>query len=184
MTGRAVVMIRGINVGGAKKVPMAELRSALGDAGWDNVSTILATGNVVLDSDDPPAAAEEVEQLIEERFGVAARCMARSASEFAAVVGADPFGYGSAHATATDGSRYLAIFLSGDLPEVLLGPASPVALHIDGVAVGDRVIYQWCPDGILAAEPIGDAVMKHTDLFVTARNWNTVIKIQDRLGST
>lgn len=110
--------------------------------------------------------------------------MARSATAFAAVVAADPFGYGSADATATDGSRYLAVFLSDDLPEALLGPDSPVDLHLDGVAMGDRVIYQWCPDGILAAEPIGDAVMKHTDLFVTARNWNTVIKIQDRLESS
>lgn len=179
MAGRLVVMMRGINVGGAKKVPMAELRTALSDAGHTGVSTILATGNVVLDGDDLEAAAAGVEQLVEDRFGVSSRCLARSATEIDELVAADPFS-----GVATNGSRYLAVFLSGDLPRELLVADSPIDLPAESVVVGDRVIYQWCPDGILEAEPVGDAVMKHTDLFVTARNWNTVLKIQARLESS
>lgn len=178
MSGRLVVMIRGINVGGAKKVPMAELRAALTDSGWGNVSTILATGNVIVDGDDPAAAAASVEQLIEDRFAVSARCLARTAVEIDDVITNNPFAD-----VATDGSRYLAIFVSADLPETLFESTSPVDLAADGVAAGDRVIYQWCPDGILAADPVGDAVMKHTELFVTARNWNTLLKIKARLES-
>lgn len=176
MAGRLVVMMRGINVGGAKKVPMAELRTALTEVGCTGVSTILATGNVILDGDDPEAAAATVEQLVFDRFEVASRCLARTVAEIDGVVAADPFAH-----VATNGSRYLAVFLSENLPVEVLTDDGPIDLDVDGVALGDRVIYQWCPDGILAAEPIGDAVMKHTDLFVTARNWNTLLKIQTRL---
>lgn len=179
MAGRLVVMMRGINVGGAKKVPMAELRAALTDAGHTGVSTILATGNVILDGDDTESAAGAIEQLVEDRFGVSSRCLARSAAEIDELVIADPFAD-----VATNGSRYLAIFLSGDVPAGLLAAGSPVDLQADDVALGDRVIYQWCPDGILAAEPIGDTVVKHTDLLATARNWNTVLKIKARLESS
>jgi uncharacterized protein (DUF1697 family) len=179
MSGRLVVMMRGINVGGAKKVPMAELRTALTDSGCAGVSTILATGNVILDGDDTAAAADHVERLVEERFDVASRCLARTAEEIDQVVAADPFAD-----IADNGSKYLAVFLSGPAPEALDDPEGPIGLDTETMAVGDRLIYQWCPDGILAAEPIGDTVMKHTDLFVTARNWNTVLKIQARLGSS
>lgn len=179
MAERLVVMMRGINVGRAKRVPMADLRGALTESGCGNVSTILATGNVILDGDDPSAAAELVERLVEERFGVTSRCLARTAAEVDDVIARDPFA-----GVATDGSKYLAIFVSGPVPDSLRESDSPVDLGIDGVEVGDRVIYQWCPDGMLAAEPVGDGVMKHSDLFVTARNWNTVLKIQARLGSS
>ncbi|MGI9613537.1 MAG: DUF1697 domain-containing protein [Acidimicrobiales bacterium] len=178
MAERLVVMMRGINVGGAKKVPMAELRAALTDAGCTGMSTILATGNVILDGDDPEAAATKVEQLVLERFEVATRCLARTAAEIDGVIAGDPFAD-----VATNGSRYLAVFLSENLPDEVVADDGPIDLDADGVALGDRLIYQWCPDGILAAEPIGDAVMKHTDLFVTARNWNTLLKIQARLDS-
>ncbi len=179
MDGRLVVLLRGINVGGANKVPMADLRAALTDAGCSGVTTILATGNVILDGDDPTAAAELVRDIVSAEFGVAVQCLARTAGEIDDTVANDPFGD-----IATNGSRYLAVFLSDVVPDELLRGDSPVDLRAEGVSVGDRVVYQWCPEGILAAEPVGDAVMQHSDLFVTARNWNTVLKIQDRLGSS
>ena len=179
MSDRVVVMLRGINVGGANKVPMAELRAALTAAGCAGVSTILATGNVILDGDDPAAAADVVQQTVASEFGVNVRCLARTAADIDRVVEGDPF-----ESVATNGSRYLAIFVSDPVPDELLDGDSPIDLGIEGVSIGDRVIYQWCPDGILEAVPVGDDLMKHTDLFVTARNWNTVLKIQARLGST
>lgn len=67
---RYVALLRGINVGGKNKVPMADLRDALGDAGYESVRTYIQSGNVVFASArSRKGLEEEVEQVLEARFG-------------------------------------------------------------------------------------------------------------------
>ena len=67
-----LVLLRGINVGGRNKVPMAELRSVLEDLGFDNVSTYIASGNVFLDSDLSAAkVASKIEAALPKAFKLA-----------------------------------------------------------------------------------------------------------------
>jgi len=88
------------------------------------------------------------------------------------VVAGDPFG-----ALTDDGSRYLAIFLSQDPAPALRAEHDPVTLDPAGVRVAERVVYQWCPDGILAAPAVSGFVEKRWKVVATARNWNTVTKL-------
>ena len=155
---RIAVLIRGINVGKAKRVPMPEFRNALEVAGFEGVSTVLASGNVVVDAvgpaagaSGPTAAAAKVEAILADEFEVEARCLARTADEIEAVIAGDPF-----TDVATEGSKYLAIFLSDALPPELAGADGPLPLDAPGVAIGDGLLYQWCEGGVLAAEPLGD----------------------------
>ena len=78
-----VILLRGINVGGRNKVPMADLRAALTDAGYSNVATYIASGNVVADHPDADsrAHAERVETLMVEHFGVECRALVRSGAD-------------------------------------------------------------------------------------------------------
>ena len=79
---------------------------------------------------------------------------------------------------ATDGSKLLGLFLSAPPAPELLADHDPVSLAPDQVALGDRVIYQWCPDGVLAAPPVAGFVEKHLGVVVTGRNWNTITKLR------
>lgn len=71
----------------------------------------------------------------------------------------------------------MAIFLSATPSPALLQAHDPCALEPSTIALGHRVIYQWCPDGILQAPPAGGFAEKYLGVTVTARNWNTVTKL-------
>lgn len=166
------MLLRGINVGRAKRIAMADLRALLADLGGTDVRTLLQSGNVVLSAPAGPAELEAaVEEGIAERFGMDVRCLVRTAEELRAVASANPF------PDVEDGSRLMALFLSAVPDGALLAAHDPVAVDPGRVRAGDRVLYQWCPDGLMAAPAVGTYVEKHLGVAVTARNWNTVTKL-------
>jgi uncharacterized protein (DUF1697 family) len=87
-----IALLRGINVGGHRRVPMADLRTLAEEAGFANVRTYVASGNLVLASDAPGSTVETVlEEAIERRFGFAVDVVVRSASQWSAYLDAHPF---------------------------------------------------------------------------------------------
>jgi uncharacterized protein (DUF1697 family) len=169
-----VVLLRGVNLGPHKRVAMADLRALLTGLGLAEVRTVLQSGNAVVLA--PPqelgALARRVEQGLAEVLGLASRCLVLTAQDLAAVVAGDPFGE-----VADNGSRYLATFLFDDPAPAVRAEHDPQTLDPQRVRVGPRVIYQWCPDGILAAPAVGGFVEKRWKVVTTARNWNTVTKL-------
>ncbi|MBT2466941.1 DUF1697 domain-containing protein [Streptomyces sp. ISL-66] len=178
MTNRKyAALLRGINVGGSKKVPMAELRQVLHDLGHDGVQTYLQSGNAVFASatDKAPAVlARELEAAIEAHFGFRVPCLVVDAAYLRAVAEACPF-----PAAELEGRQLHATFCS-ELP------AGSRLASIDGPSylpeeyrLGDRVIYLYAPNGLgrskLAEALAKPAVVKGLD--VTTRNWNTVAKL-------
>ena len=102
-----VAMLRGINLGPRRRVPMADLRTLLTDAGYEDVRTYVQSGNIVLRSPAKPAEVErELQTLISERFGFDVPVIVRSRAQLAAVVKADPLGD-----VADDPKRYQVSFL-------------------------------------------------------------------------
>ena len=63
---RYLALLRGINVGGKNKVPMAGLRALLEELGFSNVATHIASGNVILSSDRPPVDRPRLRRLLTE----------------------------------------------------------------------------------------------------------------------
>ena len=167
-------MLRGINVGGHKKVAMADLRALLTRLGFTDVATLLQSGNAVFNGPEalPDELAARIERAIAEEFSMSVRCMVRTGPELRAVIEGNPF-----PDAAAQGSRFLALFLSARPDPELLAKYHPRCLAPSDVDLGDRVIYQWCPDGILAAPNVHGFVEKNLKVAATARNWNTVTKL-------
>lgn len=167
-------LLRGINVGRNKRVAMADLRDLLTGLGWTDVRTYLQSGNAVFTTPTAPAEqlAATLERAIHADLGLTVRCLVRSRDELRAVVDGNPLA-----AVATDGSKLLALLLSAAPDPQLLAAHDPTVLGPDHIRLGERVIYQWCPDGVLAAPPVSGFVEKHLSVAVTARNWNTVTKL-------
>ena len=171
---RYVALLKGINVGRNKQIAMADLRALLGDAGFTDVRTHLRSGNAVFSSaeQDTAALAAAVEQRIADSLGMSVACLVRSREEVDAVVADNPLAE-----AGTDGSRLMAHFLSAAPHPDRLAAHDPRLLDPGRIELGDRVIYQWCPDGLMAAPPAGTLAERHLGVTVTGRNWNTVTKL-------
>ena len=172
-----VALIRGINLGPNKRVPMAELREALTELGYDNVRTLLASGNVIVETKQkPPAVAAAIEKVIADRFGHDVVVITRTAAEIEAVIEANPLGD-----VATDGSRQFVSFLSDE-------PKAAVLREIEQADIGDeryvaagREIHYWCADGLRDSKVMKVMTEKRLGVTATVRNWNTLLKIRDVL---
>ncbi|MEU8437825.1 DUF1697 domain-containing protein [Streptomyces sp. NPDC029216] len=169
-------LLRGINVGGKKKVPMAELRSVLEGLGHGDVQTYLQSGNAVFSStgQDPAALARELEAAIEDHFGFPVKCLVVDGPYLRAVADACPF-----PAAELEGRQLHATFFSEPPGPERFAALDPAAYHPEDYRLGDRVLYLYAPDGLgrseLGAALHKPAVLKGID--ATTRNWNTVLKL-------
>jgi len=170
---RYALLLRGVNVGGKNRLPMGDLRDLLQTLGFAAVSTYLQSGNAVLTAADPDprAVAAVIEAGLRGR-GIPVRCVVRGRSEWEAVVAANPLA-----GLTTDGSRFLAHFLSPAPEAAELAAHDAVGLDPGHIRVGEGVVYQWCPAGVLAAPAVGPFVERHWGVVATARNWNTVTRL-------
>jgi uncharacterized protein (DUF1697 family) len=178
MSTRYVVLLRGINVGRAKRIAMADLRAMLTGLGYTDVRTVLNSGNAVVTGadGDPDDHAARVHAAITDRFAMDVRCLVLTGKRLRAIVDGHPFAD-----VADNGSRMFAHVTSAAPDPALLAGYNPVALDPQWARLGDRVIYQWCPDGLLQAPQLGAYAEKHLGVTVTARNWNTMTKLVDLL---
>ena len=95
-TKQYVALLRGINVGGRNKVPMADLRSTFEADGYQAVRTYINSGNVLFESGAPPDSLEgELEAMLERRFGFPLVVVVRSRLQLRKVVEEAPDGFGA-----------------------------------------------------------------------------------------
>ncbi|MEU9032650.1 DUF1697 domain-containing protein [Streptomyces sp. NPDC048383] len=173
---RYAALLRGINVGGSKKVPMARLRPLMEALGHGDVRTYLQSGNAVFTStrQDPDALARELEAAIEAHFGFRVACLVVDGDHLKAVADACPF-----PAAELEGKQLHATFFSEQPAEDRFRSVDPAAHLPEEYRIGDRVVYLYAPDGLgrskLAEALAKPAVVKGLD--VTTRNWNTVVKL-------
>ena len=166
-----IALLRGINVGRAKQVAMADLREVLEGLGGSAVRTHLRSGNVVFEVAAAPPSAQEVERAVQERTGVSCSVLLVSADELAAIVAADPFGE-----LVQDPSRYLVTFLSEAPDEQVVEEVRAGSSALAQSRAIGRAVYTWCPEGVLAAGG-DDRAWARRGLVATARNWRTVTRL-------
>ncbi len=166
------MLLRGINVGKAKRIAMADLRSLLAGLGHTEVVTVLQSGNAMVTATTEPTVTEQlVHAAITERFGFDVAVLVRSADELAAAIAADPFGQ-----AAPDGSKHLLGFLSR--PPKAGSVAAVLDRHPDGnLRFEGGHLYLWCPDGVLKSPFATVDWQRELGVDVTMRNWNTLTKL-------
>jgi uncharacterized protein (DUF1697 family) len=170
-----IALIRGINVGKAKRVAMGELRAELEKIGYGDVRTLLNSGNVVFSvsakvKGDPGARVEEV---LEKRLRVPARVVVLTAAELAEAVEANPL----VEQAEGDPARFLVAALAESADRKLLATLAKQDWGPDAFALGKRVAYLWCADGILASKLL-TAFNRATGDGATTRNWTTMVKLR------
>lgn len=170
-----VALLRGINVGKAKRVAMADLREIVAGLGHSNVKTLLNSGNVVFDASRklPAKAADALQAAILEATGVSSQVTLLTAGELEAALDACPL-----LDVADDRSRlFVAVVrrLTEELRVLEEQDWSP-----ERFALGPRVAYLWCPEGVRDSR-LGKAVAEAMGDEVTMRNWKTMTKVAQAL---
>lgn len=135
-----VAFLRGINVGRAKRISMADLRALIGAVGHADVSTYLQSGNALFSTarSDTDALAAEVEQAITRELGISTRCVLRDRAGLARVVAENPLA-----GVATNPKRLLVSFANIKPDPVLVSAIDPQAYLPEQFAVGENMLY--CP---------------------------------------
>ncbi|MBO1335487.1 DUF1697 domain-containing protein [Streptomyces sp. VRA16 Mangrove soil] len=173
---RFAALLRGINVGGNKKVPMAQLRSLVEDLGYADVTTYLQSGNVTFAADggDEAGHAAAVERAIADTFGFAVDVLVRDHAYLKAVMDACPF-----PAAELEGKQLHVTYLSRQVDAERYAHIDLPAYAPEDFRIGDRALYLYVPDGLgrskLAEQLSRSGVNK--GLIATSRNWNTVVKL-------
>ena len=170
---RHIALLRGINVGKAKRVPMADLRALIEALGYANVRTLLNSGNAVFDAKagTPAAHARRLRAAILERTGVDCEVIVKTAADLAAAIAEHPL-----RRHADDDARMLVIFAQEASALALLKPLEDGDWAPEAFAVGRHAAWLWCANGIIESR-IGKAVGKLLVQRGTARNWATVVKL-------
>lgn len=169
-----VALLRGINIGKAKRVPMAELRALLGELDYTGVATLLNSGNAVFRAAEgtPAKHAADIASAIVSRLKVEVPVIVKSAKELSAIVAENVLAEG-----AQDHSRLLVIFVQD--PKALPGLSAVESLVVqpERFLVGKSAAYLHCASGILESKA-GEALLGKAGKAATTRNWATVLKLQ------
>jgi len=165
---RYVALWRGINVGKAKRLAIADLKALLAGLGATNVVTLLNSGNAVFDT-KTKLSADKIRAAVAARLGVDAAVILKTADEWAAIAATQPV------AEADDASRLL-VAITADAA-ALQAAAGIVAGSGERFVVTAHAAYLWCGNGILESKA-AVALLKQLGDAGTTRNWATVEKIE------
>ncbi len=172
-SGTYVALLRGINVGKAKRVPMAALRELLAGLGFGDVATLLNSGNALFlaAGDDPAAIAASITAALRREVGVDAPVVVLRAEELLAAVAEVPFEVApEAHA------RCLVAFAQEPAALAALAAIEPLVDPNERFAIGAHAAYLLCPEGILKSRA-GEALLGKEGRACTTRNWATTLKL-------
>lgn len=180
---RYLVLFKGINIGRAKRIAMADLRRVLGELGYGNVATHLQSGNAVFSAaEDAPAVAAAVRTAVRAELGVDAAVVIRTEQQLSAAIAADPYSD-----IADDPGKHLLGFFSAvpDAERLAAFRHFLDAQHFDpdvaGLhSIGDDHCFLWCPQGSLLS-PFGTVDWRKLGVTVTMRNWSTVLRLAQLL---
>ena len=177
---RYVALLRAINVGGAAKLPMAQLRELCGEIGWEGVRTYIQSGNVVFDAPDDAGALEAaLEQAVEKRFGFFRPVLVRSADEWRAYAGGSPF----PDLEAEQANRIMLCLSKRPLAEGAAELLQARAASGELVREKARGLWVYYPGGAGTTKLTPALFDKAAGSPVTARNWRTICKLQEMLAA-
>src|SRR5689334_4050673 len=145
MTTTYAALLRGINVGGSRKVPMADLRTLMEGLGHDGVRSYLQSGQAVFTADhgDEESLAAELAAAIEKRFGFPVDVIVRDHAYLKAIVDDCPF-----PAAELEGRQLHVTYFSAPVDAARFAEIDRAAHLPEEFRLGDRALYLYVPDGL------------------------------------
>jgi uncharacterized protein (DUF1697 family) len=176
-----LALLRGINVGGKNKVPMAELKACLEDLGCENVQTYIASGNVIFESPKSPAElVKQIEETLPKKFKLDSeiiRILILSRDQLRSVVDHAPKGFGAEPGTYHSD----AVFLMGIDADEAIKIFNPRE-GVDTVWQGDLAIYSQRVSALRTKSRLSAIVASPLYKYLTIRNWNTTTKLLELMN--
>ncbi|MEW2493620.1 DUF1697 domain-containing protein [Streptomyces nodosus] len=178
MTTTYAALLRGINVGGSKKLPMAQLRTLLTELGHTGVATYLQSGNAVFTAGhgDEESLAAELAEAIEKHFGFRVDVLVRDHAYLRSVHEDCPF-----PADTLEGRQLHVTYFSGPVDPERFAEIDRAAYLPEEFRLGTRALYLYAPAG-LGRSKLAEHLSKprlNKGLIATSRNWNTVVKLAE-----
>ena len=167
---RYAALLRGVNVGGVN-MTMADLADVIRGLGYDDVKTVLASGNVLFTTPDAAAASKDkLESALRERFGYEAWVHVLTVDAIQKIIDAYPY------PRSADRHAYVVFVLNPEVGDELL--AVPLDPKVEQAVAGDGVVYWTVPKGVTLDSAMGKAqsASKHKP-WLTTRNLNTLEKL-------
>ncbi|MBN9691651.1 MAG: DUF1697 domain-containing protein [Verrucomicrobia bacterium] len=171
---RFVALLRGVNVGKGKRVPMAEWRRLLEDLGYRDVETLLNSGNAVFESPGRSTRnhGEAIRLALQKSLGLEVPVIVKSAAELAAIQEENTLAR-----EAPDPTRLLVAFTAEPADLQSLAGLAALAVPPERFLLGRHAAYLWCPAGILESQ-VAESLLGKAGRAATTRNWATVTKIR------
>lgn len=177
MTERRIILFRGMNTGGVR-APVGDQRAMAEDLGFKNPRTLLASGNLVVESDRVPSEIERlVEAETERRFGRRIGAVVKTAEDWAGLIAANPF----RREGEAEPSKLLVLVFRDPPPARVVDDAAALAVGEEKAAVAADALWLWLPDGIGRSKMAEKSPSGKVGL-VTGRNWATVLKLGAMVG--
>lgn len=176
-----VSLLRGINVGGNKRIAMKDLSALYVSLGLTHVQTLLQSGNVIFATTQADAAqlAQGIEAAISAHFGFQSRILLRTRQQWADTVAGHPF----TSAQLAEPNKILLMFLAETVTAEAVAELQRAHQGPEQIVAGDDVLYLFYPDGMGRSRLDHPFIERRLKTTGTGRNWNTVQKLQALLAT-
>lgn len=174
-----VAFLRGINVGGHHKVPMAELCKEMEKLNFENIVTLLNTGNIIFDAvtDDPVKLKKIISEHLEKVFGFPVPAVVRKAKTIRTLLDDDPF----KNVVLTKDIRLYVSFLHKDVEPELKLPWTSSDDSYTIISKSDNIVLSVLDLAISKTPQAMEALERYFGRDITTRNWNTIKRIEKKL---
>lgn len=167
-----LVLLRGVNVGPAKRVPMADLRALLSELGGQQVVTLLNSGNAVADwpRARPATLAPRIVAALQQRFGFEVPVVVKTLAEGQAIAADMPW------PEPPDPARLVVVFAADNAALAALHAVDALVAPDEAWYIGQQAAYLHCAGGLLQSRA-AEALLGRSGAAVTTRNWATLGKL-------
>ncbi len=170
---RNLALLRGVNVGGRNRLPMADLRRLFESHGYTQVATLIQSGNVVF-TGRPPVLPEQLAASILDRFGIETTVVVRDLAALNRVVRDNPL-------AGTELAKLHVGFMAATPAAEVVSGLDAAPFSPETFAVLGEEVYLYLPDG-MARTKLPSYLDRQLGVPITIRNWNTVVKLLELMS--
>lgn len=170
-----IALLRGINVGGNKKIRMPDLKTMFETLGFTNVQTYIQSGNVVFQSEINTALESKISAKIREVFGFEVSVICRTSEEMEEVIARNPY----AETVGFEAEKLYVTFLQNPASAEKLAALQTLSFEPEMYTVSGKEIYVYCFNGYGKTKLENSLFEKKLKVIASTRNWRTINKLAE-----